>query len=119
MNIDEAIAHAEEKAKELRAKADEDYYFDGDWGKRVDCLECANEHEQLVEWLRELKARREADRWIPVSERLPDTDGYYLVSLGDGQIMVAHSSGIIENHDFEPKILAWKPLPEPYKENDK
>ena len=53
--------------------------------------------------------------WIPVSERLPDTDGYYLVSFEDEQILVAHSSSIIEHHDFEPKMLAWQPLPEPYK----
>lgn len=54
------------------------------------------------------------NEWIPVSERLPDTDGYYLVSLENGQIVVADSSGIIENHDFEPKMLAWQLLPEPY-----
>ena len=29
-------------------------------------------YEQLALWLEELKARREADRWIPVSERLPE-----------------------------------------------
>ena len=54
-------------------------------------------------------------RWIPVSERLPEKEGYYLVFLENGQMVVAHSSGVIANHDFEPKMLAWQPLPEPYK----
>ena len=57
---------------------------------------------------------------VPVSERLPDNDGgCYLVSLDNGQIVVADSGGIIENHDFEPRMLAWQPLPEPYKEGGK
>jgi len=60
--------------------------------------------------------QRPHGEWIPVSEGLPDNDGgCYLVSLDNGQIVVADSGGIIENHDFEPKMLAWQPLPEPYK----
>ena len=55
MTLDEAIKHCEEKAKELFCKADEDYYFDGNWNKRVDCQECAKEHEQLAGWLKDYK----------------------------------------------------------------
>lgn len=64
MTLDEAIKHCEEKAKELSDKA----Y--AEWGKGMteeeayDCNECAREHEQLAEWLKELKARREADNDI-------------------------------------------------------
>ncbi len=57
---------------------------------------------------------RPHDEWIPVSERLPEEEGFYLVFLEDERMAVAHSSGIIANHDFEPKMLAWQPLPEPY-----
>lgn len=53
-DLSEAILHCEEKAKELYCKADEDFYFDGDWGKRYHCIECAKEHEQLASWLKEL-----------------------------------------------------------------
>ena len=59
MTLDEAIKHCEEKAKELSDKA----Y--AEWGKSIteeeayDCNECAREHEQLAEWLKELKAFRE------------------------------------------------------------
>lgn len=60
-DIDEAIKHAEEKAKELYCKADEDFFFDGDWGKKLHCTECAKEHEQLAEWMRELRHWRELE----------------------------------------------------------
>lgn len=65
--------------------------------------------------------------WIPVSDRLPEKDGYYFVTkrLIDGRIQT----------DIEPfwtgadwwksefhfagidlwEVLAWQPLPEPYK----
>ena len=68
MTLDEAIEHCHEKAKDLRTEAD---YLDAPYGmdtsERTDCLECAKEHEQLAEWLTELKQRREKDKkgeWI-------------------------------------------------------
>jgi hypothetical protein len=66
MTLDEAIKHCEEKAEELRLEAEQLR----DIGERIsspkqpynepvrDCLECAKEHEQLAEWLKELKALR-------------------------------------------------------------
>lgn len=63
MTIDEAIKHAEEKAKELYCKADEDHFFDGDLGKKLHCTKCAEEHEQLAEWLKELKGLRLLAEW--------------------------------------------------------
>lgn len=59
MTLEEAIAHCEEKAKELKetAKTYPNYEpYDKDHNN---CLECANDHEQLAEWLRELKEARE------------------------------------------------------------
>lgn len=69
MELNEAIKHCHEKAEEIR-KANEEMPTDCKLSK--DLCECANEHEQLASWLEELQERREADRWIPVSERLPD-----------------------------------------------
>ena len=51
MNIDEAIKHCEEKAVEQAEIAKSN----GD----IDCLECAKEHKQLADWLKELKAYKE------------------------------------------------------------
>jgi len=59
MELSEAIKHCEEKAKELKEEAhsysDDERYS----GAEADCLECANEHKQLAEWLKELYAVRE------------------------------------------------------------
>lgn len=56
MKLEEAIKHCEEKAKELRKDAD---YLDAPYGMdtsaRTECLECANEHEQLAGWLKDYK----------------------------------------------------------------
>ena len=55
MTIDEAIAHEKEVAKQKYKDAmlchsnPNDEKLDG-------CIECAREHEQLAEWLEELKA---------------------------------------------------------------
>jgi hypothetical protein len=58
MTLDAAIKHCEEKAKELKEKAhsysDDERYA----GAEADCIECAFEHEQLAEWLKELKELR-------------------------------------------------------------
>ena len=69
MELNEAIKHCHEKAEEIR-KANEEMPTDCKLSE--DLCECANEHEQLAAWLEELAERREAERWIPVSERLPD-----------------------------------------------
>ena len=61
LSLDEAIQHCHEKAKELREEANTRRQHSSE---RNDCLECANEHEQLSEWLRELKERRETMEMI-------------------------------------------------------
>ena len=59
MTLDEAIEHCEEVAKENRELFEKigtsSYDEDGD-----NCLECAKAHEQLAEWLKELKCQRKA-----------------------------------------------------------
>ena len=77
MTLDEAIKHCEEKAKAQRNQAD--YYHrtrksENDEyrnGMRDNCLECANEHEQLAKWLKELKSFKEVQnsQWIPITYR--------------------------------------------------
>ena len=51
MSIDEAIAHAKEKAHENKERAK---HFDTVDNKNM-CLEFAEEHAQLAEWLIQLK----------------------------------------------------------------
>lgn len=187
MTLDEAIKHCEEKAEHLRNGVRTCQSMSTT--EQADCLECANEHEQLAEWLEDYKRlleektqgdlisrselkkcaipcqihngaltdlcvplyqidnaptvqpkyfppcedcnkkieeirqaydkmkvmKRPQGEWIAVKDKLPDTDGEYLVSLDNGRIVTADGRGIIDNHDFAPKMLAWQPLPEPYK----
>lgn len=61
MELDEAIAHCEEKAEEQRRWATS---LENESIERGACLECAYEHEQLADWLRELKAFRKAHEMI-------------------------------------------------------
>ena len=59
--------------------------------------------------------------WIPVTERLPKEDGSYLVSgkWGSGKESVGDCEFSVEDGYFQTAwnfdVLAWMPLPEPYK----
>ena len=73
MELNEAIAHCEEKASELIRRSTE-LDVCSDCEKHVkkantkleaaQCRECAREHEQLADWLRELRAFRKAHEMI-------------------------------------------------------
>jgi len=79
------------------------------------------------------KEERPTGEWIPVSERLPEERGYYLVTT-DGShnavIDIAEYGKFYRKPENEyvlewnkaSRVIAWQPLPEPYKkggaEND-
>ena len=72
----------------------------------------------------------EADRWIPVSERLPNTLGVYNVTRKiiegetsyvisdacyfDGQNTWHADTGVNHGRPYITDVIAWKPKPEPY-----
>lgn len=72
-------------------------------------------------------------RWIPVSERLPEEDGQYLITVkykpeaGYENIYAEHGEWVDGRWDMfcfghcgeVEGIVAWMPLPEPYKEKEK
>ena len=53
-----------------------------------------------------------AQRWIPCSERLPEKDGEYLTTTEDGLCDV-ESYG--DGEWFYDDVVAWAPLPKPWK----
>ena len=53
-------------------------------------------------------------KWIPVSKRLPKENGFYLTSTMYGEVYLDAWNGI--NWERSEEILAWQPLPEPYRE---
>lgn len=65
-------------------------------------------------------------QWIPCSERLPDREGEYLVTWGTINVMcVLHYdqwgdwTDEYDNIMDGSNVIAWMPLPEPYKEENK
>ena len=57
-----------------------------------------------------------ADKWIPCEERLPDKEGQYLVTtVGFMHNVVGTAYFDSEMWHMISKVLAWQPLPQPYK----
>ena len=77
----------------------------------------------LPRLLRELRRLREAARWIPVSERLPELTEYALKTKKKyvlacdavGRMTVAYCTGARSWHSGHAtgEIVAWRPLPAP------
>lgn len=59
MTLEEAIKHCNEVAEENEKQFNENPEQLGYEEHFYNCQECAKEHRQLAEWLRELKAYRE------------------------------------------------------------
>lgn len=59
LTLDEAIKHCLEVAEQNETQAEKWHKEGGaEWGKTINCRECAADHKQLAEWLKELKAYR-------------------------------------------------------------
>ena len=84
------------------------------------------------------------DGWIPCSERLPEESGYYLVTYhdwSDGNFLPKYDDTYVRRlhyqisehfvgwnypknvddraeNDCHKEVIAWQPLPEPFKERD-
>ena len=59
----------------------------------------------------------EPKKWIPVSERLPDHQGMYIVTYNVNEIAYI-STDYYFSKGFADRVTAWMPLPEPYKEEN-
>ena len=78
--------------------------------------------DDAVEAINGVPSAQPAPRWIPCSERLPEEHVEVLVTTKRGHLFIAENSSLFGGWlteggflgDFE--VLAWQPLPEPYKE---
>ena len=68
------------------------------------------------------------DGWIPVEERLPEVDGFYIATMDGGIVgqeetfvgLAELENGLWVDDDIDYKcIIAWRPLPDPYRPVDK
>ena len=62
----------------------------------------------------------EQPHWIPCSERLPETNGEYLVTRASANLYcyidIVKKTNV--SGDIANDIVAWMPMPEPYKEGE-
>lgn len=104
------------------------------YGRSEEGMATANE---LIQAIKNLPSAQPEQRWIPVSERLPEAEEsdawmfgettYYLVTEEQGWMYLAK---YIKRHDgrcewddddgyiYSKNVTAWMPLPEPYKEEE-
>ena len=131
MSLDEAIRYYSRLADECRRKANIERY------DYMDLKDLAAEHGQLADWLNELKVLREKiqkllekqekDRWIPVSVALPKEKAEYLVTYHPCYWDDVETDIKIGIDSFRGKttwakrkyqrVIAFRPLPEPYQED--
>ena len=60
-----------------------------------------------------IKALEQEPKWIPVSERLPEENGYYLTTTMYHRVYCDYWEE--ERFNRTEVVIAWMPLPEPYK----
>jgi len=91
----------------------------------MDMDECTHGGSEPIQMA--IKALEQEPRWIPVSERLPEKNGFYLATC-DGEIcgenepftgLAEYENGkwVDDEEDYQC-VLAWMPLSEPYKESE-
>lgn len=97
----------------------------GDPSQSTVVRECKESFRRMID---EQPTVYEANDWIPVDERLPESDGFYLATL-DGEICgqeeaftglaeFEHGKWIDDEEGYKC-VIAWQPLPEPYIKNPK
>ena len=114
MTIDEAIAHAREVAA-IQRNNDKlnktlgvisPYY-------KADCIKCAEEHEQLAEWLEELKMYKSLSPRELISEKQKNdraieySKGFnYGFNTGYNKAIDDFANALKDNYDYLPQILS-------------
>lgn len=82
----------------------------------IDALYNVDEYNsRSVTAIKNLPSIQPEQRWIPVTERLPEKSGYYLATVDIGWKIVDviyfnNGSGFL----MANTVKAWKPRPEPY-----
>lgn len=75
---------------------------------------------QFIDYIDAAPTIKPEPQWIPCSERLPEKEGNYLTTVQPTynhakDIRIAHWSSRWVGY-VKSEIIAWMPLPEPYKE---
>lgn len=84
----------------------------------LDFLPTNDEANQIIDSFdRVTKGIKQEPRWIPVTERTPDKDGLYLVSVKNDHLRRYSKTCWYSDKNWFARqdVVAWMPLPEPYK----
>ena len=107
-----------------------DIYVDDIAGWGVECnlkeranLPCDNCYECIKEVCKNIIRKHMNDGWIPVSIRMPEKAGTYIINVLDGErdiVTFAKWQNRYKRFDMTGaraywRIIAWRPLPEPYR----
>ena len=102
----------------------------------VDCKEYDKEKHSCPRWNRVIRQTlldaQPEQRWIPVSERLPEDNTRVQVTFANGEVgqsswhkeneynngFDAVMHGVTDRHFLTFGVIAWMPLPEPYRACD-
>lgn len=83
-----------------------------------------DEYWQAGEMAIDALKKQEQERWIPVTERLPEENGRYIICYEDTTTFLDYFNGKwffpLGKHAMACEetgtIVAWRPLPEPFQE---
>lgn len=77
-----------------------------------------------IEYLKDIIRKHMNDGWIPVEKAQPEEDGFYIATM-DGEIVGQEETFVglaefengkwIDDEEDYKCVIAWRPLPEPYK----
>lgn len=83
----------------------------------IDALCSLNEYNaRSVKAIKGLPSAQSEQKWIPCGERLPEYGEAVLTQLGNDDMEVNWIIDDEEGEWFSAGVVAWMPLPEPYKE---
>ena len=86
------------------------------WGEKE--MDDYEELEELdfVQPHKKIPVNLVVDNWIPCSKKVPEEKGMYLTTTIDKGVYCDFWNGV--NFDRTELVIAWRSLPEPYKEDD-
>lgn len=95
---------------------DDDYCSYGE--KKMDDYDDTDDYEELdfVQPHKKIPVNLVVDNWIPCSRKVPEEKGIYLTTTIDKGVYCDYWNGV--NFNRIELVIAWRPLPEPYKGDD-
>lgn len=112
------MSHIKDRLKQYKDKYSDCYKYDGLYVKVI--------QDMIEQLLNDLEQDEKENGWIPVSDRLPEASDTYQVTCMDGRIYRSTYVKFqckLKRWELTGarsywKVIAWQPLPKPYKEDE-